>query len=332
MQGAKVYVFRIDYVNENEFIRDELLQGRLRQGWGPVPLNPGGIDDYAPDSFVAGISARWPGTSAEEAEARYNILYPMLQMGPGDLVVVPKFPEPFGRSFAIAQVTGPYRFSATDRDDYGHCIPIDAVTLKVFDHDESLDAKRVSAKFTSYRRAVNNVWHEGFIQAVWDLWNGSTEGRPIGKDWTTDLQERTLEHARSTLVDLPPGAVEQLVAQAFEEAGYTFMGRHQFDRQGGDADLVLSVRLPLLSDLQSTALKVFVQVKKRDGEDQSDADGLEQLERIAADEPMALKVLFSTAPTFSEEAQAIAQEKGIILIGGNEAVALLARSLLRPAA
>ena len=78
MHNAMIYVFRIDYQNENEFVKSELAQGRLRQGWGPIPLRKGDTIDYAPGSFTAGMVARWPGTSTVEAESRYRILYPML--------------------------------------------------------------------------------------------------------------------------------------------------------------------------------------------------------------------------------------------------------------
>ena len=332
MHNARIYVFRIDYQNENEFVKSELAQGRLRQGWGPIPLRKGDTIDYAPGSFTAGMVARWPGTSTVEAESRYRILYPMLEMSAGDLIVIPKFPEPYGRSFAIAQVTAAYRFDPTPFDDYGHCITVDASTIKTFEHDESLDAKRVSAKFTSYRSAVNNVWNEGFIQAVMELWTGSRDPEQANARWSTELKQYTLTHSKAVLASLPPGALEELVTSAFEEAGYKFLQRHHYDGQGGDADLVLSVRLPLLSDLQDASLKVFVQVKKREGDDLDDGHGLEQLERIAADEPMALKILFSTAAEFSEETRLAAQQNGVVLIGGDAAASLLARSLLRTAA
>lgn len=326
----RVFVFRVDYQGENEFIQQELRDGRLRQGWGPAPLSDASsVRGYSPSSFVEAMTKVWPETKEAEALARYGILYPMLEMKPGDLVVVPKFPDPYGRRFVIVEVAGSYRFDPTDFGDYGHYIPIDKSTVREIGYDDGLDAKRVSGKFTSYRRAINNVWNEAFITAVSGLWNAAPRPEPTeSSDWSHEVRADALGHMQQLLVDLPPRAIEELVTSAFVQAGYDVVRRNHYDGLGGDADLVLSTNLPLLSEAYGADLKVFVQVKKRNGVDHGAVQGLEQLERIAADEPMALKVLFSTAQSVSEEAEQVAQEKGIVIIVGEMAAAFLARGLL----
>lgn len=332
MNTVRTFVFRVDYQNEYEFIKEEIQAGRLRQGWGPIPLTTDlAATEYDPQAFVDGIVAHWSDTSEQGARDRFGILYPMLEMKPGDLIVIPKYPEPYGRSFAIAQVTGTYRFDPTSYKDYGHVIPIDPNTMRVFGHDDSFHAKRVSGKLTGYRKAINNVWNDAFIESVQALWGGTPpdDTAPSAPtQWLDDAQDRTLTNVKTMLADLPFHAIEDLVTRAFEHAGYRVQQRHHYDSEGGDADIIFSVHLPLLSELQGVDLKLFTQVKKRVGEDLNDGDGLEQLERIAADEPMALKVLFSTTSSFSDKAIETAQDKGIMLIGGDTAAAFLARGLL----
>lgn len=335
MGNRRLYVFRIDYHEGNEFVRNELAAGRLRQGWGASSLTLGGSSatDYVPEAFAEAILAAWPAVTIQEARARYRILYPMLIMKRGDLVVVPKFPQPDGRTFVIAEVAGAYHFEPTAHGDHGHCIPVDPRTMREFSYDEGLDAKRVSGKFTSYRSAINNVWNESFVRAAERLWEGPrTLGVSTSRSWSEDLQSSALARVSALLTGLPPRAIEELVAQAFVQAGYELDRRNQYDRAGGDADLVLSVRLPLLSDAQGMGLKLFVQVKKRTGIDLDAIHGLEQLVRIAADEPMALKVLFTTATDIGEAARQFAYEKNIIVIEGENATSLLARALLSSAA
>lgn len=332
MSERRVFVFRIDYSDGNEFVGQELRAGRLRQGWGAASLiGPGGDRTYAGSgTFVDQTMVRWEGTSREAAQARYDILYPMLEMKAGDLVVVPKFPDPYGRTFIVAEVTGDYRFEQTAWNDYGHVIPVNAGSIREFGHDDSLDAKRVSGKFTSYRRAINNVWNEVFLEAVNNLWvdGGQLGTQGLKARWGQDVKSGILEQVRSLLHDLPPSAIEDLVRKAFVGAGYEFVRRHQFDGRGGDADLVFDISLPLLSEVQDTPLKMFVQVKKRVGSDKRDTVGLDQLMRIAADEPMALKTLFTTADEVSPQAAEMAQENGITIICGEQAAGFLARGLV----
>jgi hypothetical protein len=39
MSEPRTFVFRLDYVNEYDFLKEELRAGRLRQGWGVTPLH-----------------------------------------------------------------------------------------------------------------------------------------------------------------------------------------------------------------------------------------------------------------------------------------------------
>jgi len=328
MSDRRVFVFRVDYDDRYDFIKEELRQGRLRQGWGPAPLL-GADGEPDAEAFARGLMAAWPDSS-EDPFRRFNILAPMLDMKQGDLLVIPRMPDLWSGTFTIVELTGPYRFefpAALDEQDFGHIIPINTSRVLEVGYGDSLEAQIVSGKFRSYQRAVNNAWHEGFGAAVATLWEGGAVSAPASSDWTSDLRDRLLTDARVKIAGLKWHAIEQLVERAFNVAGYETLRRNQWDGRGGDADLVFRHTLPLLSEVDGEGLKVFVQVKHKDDVDVNDREGIEQLDRITDGEPYALKVLFSTADSFTESTAELAQEKEVVLICGSRAMAFLARGL-----
>lgn len=322
----RVYVFRIDYGTNNPYIREELQAGRLRQGWGGAPLKaPDQNNDYDPTHYTNHITAAW-GITQEEAHSRYHVLHPMLNMQPGDLIVIPKYPDPYGRAFAIAQATGHYTYKPTHHDDYGHVIPINPTSIRVFDYNSTLAAKLISGKFTAYQRAINNTWNTPFIESVQEL--HATPIAAPASTWKNEARNNILHSTQQLIRELPPHALEDLVRNTFTKASYTLQRTNHYDSRGGDADLVLTINLPLLSEAINSPFLLFIQVKKRNGEDNNDLHGLQQLTRIAADEPMSLKALFTTADTISDEAAAYAQAHGIVLIHGAQALAFLTQGLI----
>jgi len=74
-------------------------------------------------------------------------------------------------------------------------------------------------------------------------------------------------------------------------------------------------------------LKVYIQVKQKDGLDYYDVEGVEQLHKISRLESNVQKVLVSTAEDFSESTKAIASEHDVILINGSEIIEMMAKHL-----
>lgn len=325
----RFYVFRVNYDQHKSFIEEELKAGRLRQGWGPVPLRKADDEGYNPKAFVEGYRSTWPEDSEEEAAKRYGILFPMLEMQPGDLVIIPKIPD--WDCFTLAEVSGTYRFDVETPlqkagvKDFGHVIPINPATLKVFRHNSSIPARTVSWSFRAYQKAINNIWSTGVQEAILALWEATPTSQVTELDG--QVHEEILEGLKNRLAHLKPGEVEQLVARAFARAGYVLDGRHRYDRKGGDADLLLTFRLPLLSELTPASVKLVVQVKNKQGVDKQASQGIEQLVAIAP-EPSVMKVLVSTADSFSDEDYKLASEKGVYLLVGRNALALIARGII----
>jgi Holliday junction resolvase-like predicted endonuclease len=110
--------------------------------------------------------------------------------------------------------------------------------------------------------------------------------------------------------------LEELVANLFELNGYEIVHRNVFDGEGGDADIIATYRLPIVSEHAGTDHKVYIQVKHKEGRDWDDAKGVEQLHQISKLEPNVQKILISTADDFLKSTRALTSEQDVILING----------------
>jgi hypothetical protein len=125
-----------------------------------------------------------------------------------------------------------------------------------------------------------------------------------------------------------PSAFESLVKTVFLNAGFEVISRNKFDKKGGDADLVLTRSIPLISDFADDfSLKVYVQIKKKRDIDHGDVAGVEQLIRISENDNNAMKILLSSASCFTEKCRALAKENKVILINGNQFMTMAVRYL-----
>jgi hypothetical protein len=119
--------------DHKEWIWNEILQGRLRQGWGLSEMElpsgkhtPQKMKEWC-DRYRRRGQEYWKGKISQgDAEQRYWILRQMTDIQNGDRIVVPKMPT-WG-SFCIAIAIGEYRFDQGSRDpdddDFRHVIPL----------------------------------------------------------------------------------------------------------------------------------------------------------------------------------------------------------------
>lgn len=319
------FVFRTDDTRK-EWIWSEIQQGRLRQGWSHPRaslLEDGHLrqkDEWVPE-YIRGARESWGdmGTT-EEAAKRYGILTRMLDIGSGDWLVVPKMPSE--RSIAILEAIGSYTFEA--ESEYSHIIPArHRVTVA---HDSRADVIEIQKMLRGYQTAVNRVWNERF--------KGLVEGL-VRQPPTVDqadlagvigrLSEPFLAELLDSLRRFKSHQLEDLLVQTFKKQGYTIHATRAYDRQGGDADLIVSRPLPVLSAIDDFDQKIYIQVKQKTGVDPDDKDGVEQLVRISAGDRGPRLVLVSTADDFTPECRRVADEHGVSLLAGLE----LARAVLR---
>jgi hypothetical protein len=151
-----------------DYLRKELDQGRLRQGWGYLGcgLLKDGLmvteEDWIP-AYVEGFNKSWGDMPSEEdAKRRLKILSPMVLLQAGDLVVVPNI-HGMGKLTVLA-VSGKYKFSPEpvqriepNHICYGHLIPVDNRAVVTLDRRSSSDSEFLASKLRGYQKAVNLV-------------------------------------------------------------------------------------------------------------------------------------------------------------------------------
>ena len=165
------------------FIRKELNQGRLRQGWAPPGASLVENGTRVPQRdwekrYVAGARDVWKVDSSDrlldpptKVRTRYHILSRMLRIAKGDVILVPRMPS--AGEFTIARVTDAYRFDDTHygslHPDLGHTIPVDPNTLVTYGYNYSDETRRVSAVFQNYRSAITPVRKPELRKLIVDL-------------------------------------------------------------------------------------------------------------------------------------------------------------------
>ena len=327
------FVFRINYDEHYEKIRQELLSGRLRQGWGYEGMTLSGTEE----EFFSAWKTLWPDDKFDYIKRKYNNLRIMKNIRCGDIIVIPKVSlrnkEGF-RDFTIAKCVKEYEFSTLDTD-FGHIIGVEPVVS--FSYSLDSDTRTVSRCMTAYQSAVNNVYNEPFINAINNLLKiHSADGEYCNKQSNNILESFELtisdaivnEHI-DKINSWNPHYFEKVIEELFIAKGYHTISRNRHDGKGADIDLVFSAYAPnsLLGDIFNISElvpmpEIRIQAKKKLGIDTNDCEGIRQL--INSDGyKNAINILISTAVEFTPEARKLAEKEGVILINGKEFSRLL---------
>ena len=315
------FIFRTD---PNDFVRDELERGCLRQGWSPPDTSLLNVDGETRDAeeWEQAYQDQW---GEPPSPRRLGILRRMLDMKEGDLVFCPKTPD--SERFTIATVSSRYRFEiAPNRDDdFGHIIPVE--NQRVVSNWHDLHARTITELFKSAysRPAVTRVQdykNEQVLYAAKQLLKQENTHVPQDR---AEIKEQHYADGRRKAAEFLMKCVqkewgfdqfEAAVGEAFKQKGYEFI-RSKSAKNGGDADHVFALPMPGFDDalLDRTPL-VIVQVKHKHGVDSDDVHGVNQLVNWKSDEgeEVRFKVLFSSADSFTENCKKIADANDVILI------------------
>lgn len=328
----KVLVFRVADNEHTELIRRELKNGRLRQGWG------GTHSEITADNEISWVEEKLIHTEDTEENRRYyrkryRILKRMLEICPGDIIIIPKTPASW--QFTLCTAAGKYKFeniSGYDVNDFQHMIPVENV--KVFSYHSSETSQIIHAKLRAYQSPVNFVWSESITAAAKTLMTQEENT----EDLTTARMVMEIkdgiyrESALNRFRQLGSKQTENIIRLVFEKMGFECKRNNSFDRKGGDADLIftnnsLSVLMEAGLNGAEVAGQIYVQVKNKDGKDLWDMEGINQLCIRTNGDPTATKVLISTADDFTPECKKQANEKNILLINGRGFLDLVFRYL-----
>lgn len=312
----------------NEWLRDELVEGRLRQGWGAPGLS------LVTEDGIPADKADWEAAYTERTDwgepspRRFAILRRMLELDRGDIVVMPKMPA--WDRFTIARVTGRYRFELADGGkDFGHVIPVDPDSVRTFVYEACNEARLVSGLFAraNHWPAVSFCSSGPHLQATRGLLDqpGSLVSVPRQKLWEAATDDAFRAAAVSLAADVATWngrMFEEAVRQCFVDQGYELKDYGRFDGEGGDTDMVLSPPPSRHSVFLPT--EIAVQVKWKQGVDEGDAWAVEQIHRWAQwQESSATKYVISSAAGFTAKAREEAAAHGVVLVGGLQTMCLL---------
>lgn len=343
---SKYYVFRINYGDNFKRIREELLvNNRLRQGWGTYDM----AIDKGYDSFKDGWRKNWDENIDDDtARPRYGNLVTMLDIEPGDYIIIPKVSvnEDYPcRSFTIAKCKSKYSFDVLQpEEDYGHIIEVEDVFSCGYDANEHSQA--IKNKFRAYQSPLNNVWNDPFKDAVDELVKMHAEDPTTLEQESMDFismvdhassDARTdyLNKIKSSIQNLGNSEFEKLIGELFEKNGYAISATHRYDGQGGDIDLVFDCfcKNTLMNNIfdicEVEPPHIYVQAKKKTGIDAGDIIGVNQLinmsEQIREKDKNPILMVINMTDKFSQDAIDKAKEEGIVLIDGLMFASLLVR-------
>ena len=318
-------IFRT-YQNDG-WLYEELIAGRLRQGWGAQGfglLNPDGARVEKTD-WEQAYGSRW---DEDPSPRRFAILSRMLDMKRGDVVVVPKMPE--WNQLTIAQVASGYRFEHDgDLEDFRHVVHVEPRSIRTFDYRADEDAYLVSGLFAraNHRPAVSACEDAAHVHAVLRLMKrpSCTNSMPreaLGRAAVDEVLKEAAESLRAKIDGWNGQRFEEAVRQAFRDQGYEEKSRRRFDGQGGDADIVVAP--PANPHSLFLPEEIAVQVKWKQGVDEDDEHAVRQIVDWSKSQGSdAVKYVISSASEFTECAKKAAAANDVVLIGGLQTMCFL---------
>ena len=319
-------IFRTDEENAG-WLYTELTEGRLRQGWGApgLDLKTAAGRRVEKAEWEEKHKAHW---KEDPSPKRFAILTRMLDMKDGDVVVVPKMPE--RNQFTIARVSGRYRFEPEeDLGDFGHIVPVHRDSIRTFGYHADNDAFLISGLFAraNHRSAVSFCYNAEQVKAAHRLLQrqSSPTSKPQ-KELSRAAINNTFKDAamalRDQVKDWNGPRFEEAVRQAFRDQGYTIKDHRHFDRQGADADILVSPPASLYGLFLPA--EIAVQVKWKQGLDEYDDEAVRQIVKFVEWQRIdAAKYVISSASGFTDNAHKLADENNVVLIGGLQTMCFL---------
>lgn len=319
-------IFRTD--EGSTWLYEELVDGRLRQGWGVPGLSLTTEHGTSIDKRDWEAAYRERTNWGNPSPKRFAILNNLLELDDGDIVVMPKMPA--WDRFTIARVSGRYRFEiARGHDDFGHIVPVYRESVRTFAHRANDRAFLVSALFSraNHRPAVSFCIGAEQVEAARRLLEmpGSVAEKPREELLAAAMDDafRAAAESFATTVAGWNGRVfEDAVRQRFVDQGYKVKAYKRYDGEGGDMDMVGSP--PPSRHGPFLPAEIAVQVKLKQGIDEDDARAVAQIGRWAEWQgSTATKYVISSASGFTEKAREEAAANGVELIGGLQTMCFL---------
>lgn len=343
---SKYFVFRINDSDHFDTIRNEILRGYLRQGWGAQGMSVN--NSY--EEYKAAWYEKWGENDTTEAriKRKYNNLRNMIYIEKGDIIIIPKVSINDGydypcRCFTVARCTETYSFEVMKSiNDFGHIIGIESLfSCPYYINDPS---NQITAKFRAYQSSINNVWNKSFCNSVDELIKIYND-KGINVDEVTPnmlcVVSEVINEKYDELIDViidkvskyTPKQFENIINELFQKNGYIFYKQNVHDGRGGDIDISLKYDdKTLLGNIfkssESTETPyINIQAKKKPGTDLEDINAVKQLIDLAKthnrENTNDINIVIDLADEFQEATVEYAREHNVILINGRQFASLL---------
>lgn len=320
-----IYNFRHDGTRTEEVLARIRHDNQLSQGWGGgTGANP--PLDLCNEDFVNRTVSHYGlrGTHIPSNLTR------MREFKDGDILVVPHLPEYGTVSIHIVNGDFPdcYCYDEFDDTHQNHRIELESsfgLNGRVSIYNEELFAWYARLKSWQYPVVEIPQFDETFSHIVEVL--RADELRHFNPSGLNDFLNNCFERIENVLTEklrsMPAsgGAVsfEGLCVRLLEAEGYEIVARNQYDRQGGDVDLVCKRSRQDTSIFESGDVTLFVQIKKHEGTTNEEA--VNQVIQML--EPEAHGCVMSAADGFTPEARRLANANRIVLLDRHEICGLL---------
>lgn len=323
------YNLRTD-VNHRDLLLKRLKINMLSLGWGGGSKNLDLRNNVNFNEVYPDITTR-----------KINSIKKIKKLKDNDIVVVPKLP--CNGKFLICIVDGDfpncYSYVENDKTHLNHCIRV----KKIYGFDNELDIHNVKvrewyAKLGWMRLPVYPLARYGniFSSLIDDLENDKDavlDSSEFG-DYVENLRVDIKDKIQKSFEKISPSnsniSFENVCKNIIESYGYKFE-KNNHHLNGGDADLIFIINDDSNENLNNPFIKkenkLYVQIKKHHGE--SGTKAVEQLIKIIKEDgEESAQGCAITLGTFSEKAEELADENGIILINGDKLIDLFIERLL----
>lgn len=319
--GCTIYALKVKGMEQD--VSHSLQQGEGRFGWSYIEnADLHHLKDKAEKNG-------WCSLSAEEKDCYQGFL---LDIKPDDYVVYINVPE-WGQC-TLARVTEPYFWKKGDTD-FNHRFHVEPDSVRVFDRNDAIVSRRLSAKLKLQGRWWRLYDRDLFSQLQKDLDAGKA-GQPSTLNTRLGQLRQELDPVLGEITRLvqkhnPNVDLEELIARVFQAVPDVCDVQRQRGRADNGADILVTFE----SGLPVTGLggqqTCIVQIKSFEGEHGS-KDAIKQIEQAfeyyQALNP-AMGLIISTAdratPEFEQELDAASDrlKKPIGLLMGADVAAFI---------
>ena len=247
----------------NDYFWTELQAGRLRQGWG-----------YDPEQNLHLVMTKsWKERSdvQRETERQRHMLGEGDGWQDGDVVLVPNLPE--RGMFALARITGPYRFEKSDdHDDFGHIREVELLTP----HGVANTSPIVGSALRSTLRTSSRTWRVRGRDAEFErVLKHANDPEQVQHSTETQRTEAVLGQA----MDAAVGALQRSFVEGLNDA----LGKAEWEKvialalkshfptaevekRGGPSERGADVTVELPNPFGGAPWVIVIQVKDYQGE------------------------------------------------------------------